>query len=401
MAAAAFDLSQIPAIDDHCHPFEPAPLTWQLLLDSLSLSQRGQVSLRNGSKLLSRVAVNGLAAFFGCASTADEIIAVRNAASAANYAGYVGDLFASQRIGGLLVDPGYPDVPVIDAADFAARTPVPIWEGYRIERFFAGEGSFHGEEGAAPSQRFDDMLEAFGDELDRQAQRPGFAFYKSIMAYLTGLAIEPASLGDARYAWESHRAYGDAAEKVVRDFLFRVTCAKARQHGVPFQLHTGHTSHYRPWPTVNPILLLPVLNEPETGETSLVLVHGGYPNCTEAGYITSLYANVHCDLSLMNPWASAGVSRRILETLEWAPAEKVMYGSDGVDIPEVHWVGAVVGRRALGKALGELVADGYLSTVQAEDAAADILGRTAERVYGLRSRPPVPAALPELAKTGG
>ena len=393
------DLGAVSAIDSHCHPFAASAtvITADLLRDSIAVSLRGTTPLLNETMMLSRIAIGGLAAFLGCDPTYEAVVAARNAAAISDFPGYIDRLFASQQIGGLLIDPGFPQDPEIDAPEFASRMPVPVWQGYRIERFFPAQGSFHGEAGTPPSQLFGEVLEAFRAELDSQARRPGFAFFKSIIAYRTGLSIRPVSDAEGAAAWSEHRAYGDAAEKTVRDFLFRVACAKAREHGVPFQLHTGHTSHVNAWPNVNPILLAPVLGEPAIAATSLVLVHGGYPYCTEAGYLTSVFPNLALDLSLMIPWASVGIARRIEQVLEAAPTAKVMYGSDSINLPEMNWLGALVGRRALGKVLRGFAADGTCTAAEADEIGADILRRNAERIYGLRERPPL--ATPVLAGT--
>ena len=44
-----------------------------------------------------------------------------------------------------------------------------------------------------------------------------------------------------------------------------------------------------------------------------------------------------------------------------APFSKLMYSSDGTRIPELHWLGALEGRRVLTGALGELVQDGEVA----------------------------------------
>lgn len=393
MLRSGLDLSHIPALDAHCHPFDDASatLTAGLLRDSISVSLRGPMSPLNDTQLLNRIAVRELAALLDCAPTIESVVAARNDAARGDYAAFIGRLFGAQRVTGLLADPGYPNRPDVTAESFAALVPVPVWAGYRIERFFPAAGSFHGAAGDPPTRRFADVLEAFEAELDAQAQRPGFAFFKSIMAYRTGLAIRPVSDAEVAAAWDAHRAYGDPAEKVIRDYLFRVTCARCRAHGVPFQLHTGHTSTVNPWPNVNPILLTPTLDEPEIEATAIVLVHGGYPFCAEAGYLTSIYPNLSLDLSLMIPWASIGAARRLLETLEAAPTAKVMYGSDAIHLPELNWLGALVGRHGIAKALAGLVDDGVLAAGEAEEVAVDILSRNATRIYGLAERPPLPS----------
>ncbi|HET7037759.1 MAG TPA: amidohydrolase family protein [Thermomicrobiaceae bacterium] len=376
------DLRHIPAIDAHSHPFsaETADLSEDVLRDAISVSLRGRTSRANESMLLARFVVAELARLFDCEPTFAGVVAARNAVSRDDYPGYIARLFADAAIDTLLVDHGYPANPELPFEPFAALLPRRPVQGYRIERFFPYAGSFHG---TGEPQPFEAVLEAFQAKLDEVAVRDGHRFYKSIMAYRTGLAIKPTDLAAAREAWVAHQAYGDPAEKVIRDYLFVVTAAKARQHGIPFQLHTGHTSHVNVWSNTNPILLTPILNSGLIDGARLVLVHGGYPYCTEGGYLTSVFPDVYLDLSLMIPWASAGIARRISETLESAPVTKVMYGSDGIACPEIHWVAAHAGRRALGQVLDGLIRDGFLTSSQAEDAAHAILQRNARELYGL------------------
>ena len=172
MVSDALDLPAIPAIDAHCHPFDAASraLSADLLRDTISVSLRGTTSRLNETMVLSRVAIRGLAALLGCDATYEAVVAARNAAAGPDYAGLIGRLYAAQGVAGLLVDPGYPPTPLIDARDFAALVPVPVWEGYRIERFFPLIGSFHGG-GDRRGQRFGDVLEAFRAELDADAAR--------------------------------------------------------------------------------------------------------------------------------------------------------------------------------------------------------------------------------------
>lgn len=376
------NLNDIPIIDTHAHPFaaSSARISVEQLRDALSVSLRGTTPPLNDSTLLSRVTVRELRRLLGSDGALDALVATRNEASSANYSAYIKRLCADARITTLLVDHGYPSAPELPFEPFAALVPVPVYQGYRIERFFPA-GSFHGGAGATPVAGFDATMDQFEARLDRAVTDEGCRFFKTVIAYRTGLAIRPVARAAAREAWDAHRAYGDAAEKVVRDYLFSVTARKCREHGVPFQVHTGHTSHVNVWPNVNPILLTPLLNSGTVDDTTIVLVHGGYPYCTEAGYLTSVYPGLYLDLSLMIPWASIGISARILQTLEAAPTAKVMYGSDGISTPEMHWISAIVGRRALGAALDQLLAAGFVSAAEAEEVAHDILWRTATRVY--------------------
>jgi uncharacterized protein len=378
------NLNGIPVIDTHAHPFpaETEVITADLLRDALSVSLRGTTSVLNESTMLSRVTVKELARFLGCEATFAEVIAARNAAASGNYPHYIARLFADGEIETLLVDHGFPAVPVLPFEPFAALLPRPPYQGYRIERFFPA-GSFHGDAGAAPASPFDAMLDAFVARLDQAVAEEGCIFFKTVMAYRTGLAIRPVERAEAAEAWQHHRQYGDPFEKVIRDYLFIVTAHKAREYEIPLQVHTGHTSQTNVWPNVNPILLTPVLNSGVVDGTTIVLVHGGYPFCTEAGYLTSVYPDLYLDLSLMIPWASVGIASRMLQTLEAAPTAKLMYGSDGIRAPELHWIGAVIARRALGTVLDQLITGQFISSAEAEGIAQDISWRTAQRVYRL------------------
>ena len=334
----------------------------------------------NETMLLARFMVHHLSRFLNCEPSFEDVVAARNAKSRENYTAYIASLFEDAGIETLLVDHGYPTQPEVSFESFAQLLPNMPIQGYRIERFFPFHGSFHGD---GEHQKFHQVIERFEARLDAAVRKEGHRFFKSVMAYRTGLAIKSVDFHVAENAWNSHEAYGDAAERVIRDYLFIVTAEKAREYGIPFQLHTGHTSHVNVWPNTNPILLTPILNSGRLDGVTIVLVHGGYPYCTEGGYLTSVYSHVYLDLSLMIPWASAGVSRRIWQTLESAPMGKVMYGSDGIACPEMHWIGAHVGRLGLAKVLDELVADHFLTTTQAEEAAHDILHQNARRVYQL------------------
>jgi len=66
-----------------------------------------------------------------------------------------------------------------------------------------------------------------------------------------------------------------------------------------------------------------------------------------------------------------------------APYSKLLYSSDGVGIPEIHWASALHGRRVLSHALGESVDAGELSLTEAEAVGGAILRDNAIRLYGL------------------
>jgi uncharacterized protein len=376
------NLHDIPVIDSHGHPFPPqqGEVEWGYFRDAACEALRASTSEDNNSTMLVRMLIKKMATLLGTTPERDEVWAARNAA-ATNPHSYHRLLWEDANIASMLIDPGFP-VALIEADDFATVMPCPVYEGYRIERF-----------GAGPTQQvpfaydayesFADFVEAFNTQLDAEAAKRGFRFFKSIIAYRTGLKLTLPTEAAASAAWNGRPGTREAGEKVLRDFLFHQTALRALEHDVAFQVHTGHTSHDQPWANANPIEMTLFLNQPQMDQVRFVLVHGGYPFNTEAGYITSIYPHVFLDLSLMIPWSSIGVARRIEETLEFAPTSKVMYGSDGIMVPELFWISAHMVRKALGKVLDGFIADEILDPDEAMEVARDILYRTAERVYNV------------------
>jgi predicted TIM-barrel fold metal-dependent hydrolase len=66
-----------------------------------------------------------------------------------------------------------------------------------------------------------------------------------------------------------------------------------------------------------------------------------------------------------------------------APLSKVVYGSDGYGAPEINYISAKLAKQAIGQALGVHVDDGFLSEVEAQQAAGFILAENARRLYKL------------------
>jgi predicted TIM-barrel fold metal-dependent hydrolase len=71
------------------------------------------------------------------------------------------------------------------------------------------------------------------------------------------------------------------------------------------------------------------------------------------------------------------------QALGVAPSSKLMYSSDGIGVPELHWMSAIDGQRVIGEALGEMVAQGELDLDEAEAVGEGVLRGNAARLYGL------------------
>ncbi|MGC4105393.1 MAG: amidohydrolase family protein [Thermomicrobiales bacterium] len=378
------NLDGISVIDTHAHPFPPdqGPIPWERLRDAIAVDLRAETTADNDSMLLARMVLRRLGKLLDVAPTPSAVMAARNAI-AADPSAWNKMLFEDAGVQAVLVDPGYPSSPTIEAADFGAVLPCPVYDGYRIERFAKGSSWAEPYDYDAYAS-FADLIADFRAKLDEEAAKPNLVFYKSIIAYRTGLALTTPTEAEALQAWKERPGYRTPGEKLLRDFLFRETALKALEHDLAFQVHTGHTSDFQPWGKANPIEMTHFLNSPQMDEVRFVLVHGGYPFNTEAGYITGVYPNVFLDFSLMIPWSSIGIADRIWQTLESAPTTKLMYGSDGIMVPELFWISAHNARRALGTVLDRLIADDIADEADTLEIAHDILHRTASRVYGVK-----------------
>ena len=126
-----------------------------------------------------------------------------------------------------------------------------------------------------------------------------------------------------------------------------------------------------------------MLEERDYRGMPVVLLHGCWPYFREGAYLAAVYGNVHLDLSYAIPFLSiAEMTSMTRAALGTAPFSKLMYSSDGARVPELHWLGAVDGRRVLGRVLDELIADGDLDRDEALSAARMVLRGNAAALYG-------------------
>jgi len=230
-----------------------------------------------------------------------------------------------------------------------------------------------------------DLEERFENELHRAADDPRTIAFKSIIAYRTGLDVEPVDAPEARAAFDRWRSEGwpesHQTAKPVRDRLLDRMLAVAKDRGLVAHIHTGdgdpdiRLSHARPHD------LFPFLRD--HGEQPIVLIHGGHPWTQVAAYIASLLPNVFVDLSVLVPWASSAIEPLLELLLGMVPAAKLLYASDQASEPEVFWVSARLARRALERVLSGLVDRDYLTEREATDFGYGILAGNSRRLHGI------------------
>jgi len=390
------DLSQLPVVDVHCHPYtrketltadeftnvtafgggsaqylaEAGLPVDEAALSRLQRSKRDTVYFRN---MLHR-----LAELFDCEAEVEQVVSARNRAIAAEgYAGYNTRLLQSAGVTTLVMDFGYP-VPNVPVAQFRAETGVAVAPIFRIEVLISELLKLAIDWGEC-RRRFDDTLSA---ALVHQ----GFRGLKSIIAYRTGLDISPLSRNpdQGMQAWEAiQRGTGGGAMKKLRDYFFCRSLELCMEHAVPMQVHTGMGDWQVQLTACRPALLMDLLRFPTFRGCRVLLVHTGYPYHAEAGYMANVLPNLWLDLSEGIPFAGQAARRILAEVLEMAPLSRVCYGSDAFGSPEPFYISAQLGKRSVAQVLESLVDDGILSATEAQTAALQILSQNARELYRL------------------
>src|ERR1019366_2426464 len=175
---------------------------------------------------------------------------------------------------------------------------------------------------------------------------------KTIIAYRSGFDIDlsrpdEAAVRDAASRWidAAQPAGGGGPARLDDQVLLRFGLHAAVDLGLPMQVHTGLGDRDLDLHKVNPLLLLDFLRIPEVAAVPVVLLHC-YPYHREAGYLAQAFHNVYFDVGLSVNFLGARSLALVAESFELAPFAKQLYSSDAWGPPELHYLGAVLWRRA-------------------------------------------------------
>jgi predicted TIM-barrel fold metal-dependent hydrolase len=323
-------------IDDHCHPFalEGGPLDLSRLTLDMSPDSEGRLARLGPSRLSQELLAVRLAARLGC--DPDEVPQARAEASR-DWPAYVSGLFAEADLSALVMDPAFPPDAArnLDAYRRVARCAIhPI---LRIETVVDPLM----ERGAGLRE-----IEAALTTAMERARADGFVGFKTILAYRTGLEVDPdVSEQDAERSLRSDAPVRRRA-KAARDFLLKRAFGIAAELGMPFQVHTGMGDSDIRLREANPLLLEEILRTPEAAAARIVLIHGSFPWHEELAYLAWCRPNVWADLTLFNLFSPVTTADRLLRVLDLAPGRKVLVGTDAYHEPELFWFGALTMREA-------------------------------------------------------
>jgi hypothetical protein len=377
----AINLTQVPVVDNHCHgiardqTFEDI-MSWRMAFTEST--DPGMARDHVASTSMYRRLIPTLADFLGCVPEEEAVFVARTGRDGMELAG---ELLRAANVDTLLLDTGFPPpetvFPVPELGELAGCRAEPM---LRLEVLM--------EDLLEDHDTLVDTEQALAATLD-DVRGSGYVALKSIVAYRTGLDIRAWPREEAEAAFQEYKRTAGAGStrlvhKPLLDTLLHVAFAQASRQEVPIQFHVGYGDADTDLLLGNPLYLRPVLQEPDYRGMPVVLLHECYPYTRQGGYLAAVYENVYLDLSYGIPLL--GYSEMLSFTrqaLGVAPTSKLMYSSDGIVVPELHWISAIDGRRVLGEALGEMVSYGESRFSEAEAAGEGILRENAKRLYGL------------------
>jgi hypothetical protein len=371
------DLSNIPILDHHCHSlYLQQPATPEQYNEFFTETYFAEIAQQHAPhSLFFQWGMRALADLFGCQANIEAVLAARNSMGLAEL---TKKCVEDANIGMWLVDYGFAPHLLYPHEQLKQLLPCRVEPILRLEPLI--------ERLIVESPDFDTLLDRYLHAL-QDLRGQGWVSLKSIIAYRTGLQIEFTSheAAKAEFRGLKERANHDGRlridSKPMLDFLIVEAARQAHRQEMPFQFHTGFGDPDLDIFKVNPAFMRPLFHSEDFRGCKFVLLHASYPYVRTLAYLAAMYPNVYADFGLAIPWIPGEARQFVRELLALAPASKVLHSSDASRIPELFWLGAKLGRRALGDVLDEFIADGFMDEATARKWAEMILWRNAEKMY--------------------
>ncbi len=375
------DITSIPVVDNHCHPVllnqHMDALRFRSYCTEASDPSFAEKHVPNTVYYL--WLLRQMATFYGCERNEDDILAARSRLGSDTLLEH---LLRAANIDTLVLDPAYP-------LSSACYTPERMGQlGHcRAVKMLRLETLM--QELILDYSDFDEVIERFADQV-RHVHEHGYCALKSIVAYRTGLNIAEWSKDEAATSFLEARTQASEqgqlriAHKPLIDYLLHIAFQQAAEQQLPIQFHTGYGDSDTDMRLGNPLQLREVLERKDYHSMAVVLLHESYPYCQLGAYLAAIYPHVYFDLSYTIPFLDKlEMLAFTRQALSVAPASKLMFSTDGIHLPEMHWVGALRGRSIIGQVLDEMIDADEIDEDQGYDIAQQILHDTAYAVYKL------------------
>ncbi|MEU0005418.1 amidohydrolase family protein [Streptomyces sp. NPDC006314] len=276
------------------------------------------------------------------------------------------------------VDTGYAPHPVTTPAELARSAGAAAYEVVRLEQL--------AEAVAARGLEPDAYAAAFRTAAEEAVRRPGVVAVKSVAAYRTGFALDPARPAATEVTGAVAR-WVTQGGRLADPVLVRHLLWTAVDLGLPLQLHTGFGDADVRLHHADPALLTDWLHL-TSGTIPVLLLHC-WPYHRQAAYLSAVFRQVYLDVGLALHYTGPARCRTVLEeALEITPFRKLLYSSDAYGVAEFHHLGALSFRQGLAGLLQARVDADELSLPDALRIAAWTGRDNARRLYGLPANEP-------------
>lgn len=372
------DLSAIPIVDNHCHSLlRNQPQDDEAFRNHLTESSIPEVARRDvPHSLVYHWAIRELASLLGCEP---QVAAVHAARRERGLESLTREIVERANFKTWLVDTGYGTDTTFGLDELRGFVACDIREIVRLEPLI--------ERLILEATDFDGFLDAYRAALS-DLRGSGYVAMKSVLAYRTGLQLERVDRSTAAAAFgpvhEMARRDGRLRieSKPLLDFLILAAVEESARQEVPIQFHTGLGDPDLDLTKADPAGLRLLFSDAYRA-APIVLLHTGYPYVRSLSYLAAMYPNVYADLGEVQLFVAGDLRSIVRELLGLAPMSKILFSTDASLVPELYWLGAQAGRRALGQVLDEHIAEGLIDERTAIGMAEMVLWRNAERVYRL------------------
>ena len=379
-ALATSGLDSVPLLDHHCHGVTMDDLDRETFETYISESdwpapdgathfdsQVGMAIRRYCAPVL------GLSAF----ATPEEYLERR---------GELGGVEASERllratgISDLFIEVGHRSDEILDPDGMAAAAAARAFEVVRLEQL--AEQLL--EEIVLRGGGSDSFRDEFARTLDDRLRRA--IGVKSIAAYRIGLDFAPERPGTE----EVDQAVRACADRIARGGPSRLEDATIIRHllwaavdrACAIQFHIGYGDSDVDLHRCDPLLLTEFLRLSRESGARVLLLHC-YPFHREAGYLAQVFPHVYFDVGLAINYTGSRSDAVIAETLELAPFHKILFSTDAFGIAELYYLGALLFRRGLARALDAFARQDAWPAHEQRRIVESIAFRNARRAYRL------------------
>jgi predicted TIM-barrel fold metal-dependent hydrolase len=375
------DLSRVHVVDNHCHP-----VLQEQQMDALhfrSYFTEAQHPTFAQEHLPHTVyylwLLRQAAVFYGCERTEDAVVMARNRMGSDEL---LQGLLQAGNIDTLILDYAYPPQEQCytpERMGKLGRCGVALL--LRLETLMQRLIAAHAD--------FDEVIERYTFEVSHIRER-GYCGLKSIVAYRTGLQIAEWSKDEAASSFAIAREEAvrqgslRITHKPLLDYLLHIAFRAAAAQQVPVQFHTGYGDSDTDMRLGNPLHLRALFERGDYHTMPIVLLHESYPYSQLGAYLAAVYPHVYFDLSYAIPFVEKlEMLAFTRQALSIAPASKLLYSSDGINVPEMHWAATLRGRAIIAQVLQEMIDADEIDEQQGYSLAEQILRENAYRIYHL------------------